>query len=115
MRSLAGFERSDVARHFDLCESEQISSLTGKELERAYLGDSEMFRRRALCGVRETRALSDLLSPSYFIQAQIFPYNYQDVIVHGHATRINAIFLLEYYRQRHSITELPMPRPVEGG
>src|SRR5881275_2090601 len=81
MRSLAGFERTDVARHFDLCDSEQISALTGKELKRAYRENSETFRRRALCGVRETRALSDLLSPSYFIQAQIFPYNYQDVIV----------------------------------
>ena len=115
MRSLAGFERTDVARHFELCDSEQVSGLTGKELERAFLSDSEMFQRRALCGVRETRALSDLLSPSYFIQAQIFPYNYQDVIVRGNATRINALFLREYFRQRHSIPELPMPRAFEGG
>src|SRR5262245_6163805 len=115
MRSLAGFERVDVARHFELCDSEQISGLTRKELERAYLSDSEMFRRRALCGVRETRALSDLLSASYFIQAQIFPYNYQEVIVRGNATRINALFLREYFRQRHSIPELPMPRAFEGG
>src|SRR3989475_6317848 len=115
MRSLAGFERTDVARHFDLCDSEQVSGLTGKELERAYLSDSEIFQRRTVCGVRETRALSDLLSPSYFIQAQIFPYNYQDVIVRGNATRINALFLREYFRQRHSIPELPMPRAFEGG
>src|SRR6184192_12665 len=115
MRSLAGFERSDVARHFDLCDSEEISALTGKELQRTYLDNSEAFRRRALCGVRETRALSDLLSPSYFIQAQIFPYNYQDVIVRGNATRINSLFLREYFRQRHSIPELPMPRAFEGG
>src|SRR5947207_392280 len=115
MRSLAGFERTDVARHFNLCDSEQVSALTGKEFERAYLADSEMFRRRALCGVRETRALSDLLSPSYFIQAQIFPYNYQEVIVRGNATRINALFLREYFRERHSIPELPMPRAFEGG
>ena len=115
MRSLAGFERTDVARHFDLCDSEQISALTGKELERAYLGNSETFQRRGLCGVREARALSDLLSQSYFIQAQIFPYNYQDVIVRGNATRINALFLREYFRQRHSIPELPMPRAFEGG
>ena len=115
MRSLAGFERTDVARHFDLCESEEISALTGKELQRAYMGNSKEFRRRALCGVRETRALSDLLSPSYFIQAQIFPYNYQDVIVRGNATRINALFLREYFRQRHSIPELPMVRGFEGG
>src|SRR5512133_4097713 len=115
MRSLAGFERTEVARHFGFCDSDQVSGLTGKELERAYLGDSEMFQRRALCGVRETRALSDLLSPSYFIQAQIFPYNYQDVIVRGNATRINALFLREYFRQRHCIPELPMPRAFEGG
>src|SRR5213082_78341 len=115
MRSLAGFERTDVARHFDLCDSGEISTLTGKELQRAYLDNSEQFRRRALCGVRETRALSELLSASYFIQAQIFPYNYQDVIVRGNATRINALFLREYFRQRHSIPELPMVRAFEGG
>jgi DNA polymerase, archaea type len=115
MRSLAGFERFDVARHFDLCGSDEVSALTGKELQRAYLENSEAFRRRALCGVRETRALSELLSASYFIQAQIFPYNYQDVIVRGNATRINALFLREYFRQRHSIPELPMPSAFEGG
>jgi DNA polymerase I len=115
MRSLAGFERTDVARHFDLCDSGEISTLTGKELQRAYLENSEAFRRRALCGVRETRALSELLSASYFIQAQIFPYNYQDVIVRGNATRINALFLREYFRQRHSVPELPMVRAFEGG
>jgi len=115
MRSLAGFERTDVARHFDLCGSDEISALTGRELQRAYLENSEAFRRRALCGVRETRALSELLSASYFIQAQIFPYNYQDVIVRGNATRINALFLREYFRQRHSIPELPMVRAFEGG
>jgi DNA polymerase elongation subunit (family B) len=115
MRSLAGFERTDVARHFALCDSEEISALTGKELQRAYLDNSEEFRRRALCGARETRALSELLGASYFIQAQIFPYNYQDVIVRGNATRINALFLREYFRQRHSIPELPMVRAFEGG
>ena len=115
MRSLSGFERIDVAQHFGLTDEAQISSLGGKELQRAYLEDSDRFRQRALCAVRETRAVADLLSPSYFIQAQIFPYNYQDVIVRGNATRINALFLREYYRQRHSIPEMPMVRGFEGG
>lgn len=114
MRSLAGFERTDVARHFGLCD-EEFSALAGKELERAYIDNDEKFRRRALCGVRETRAVSELLSPSYFIQAQIFPYNYQDVIVRGNATRINGLFLREYFRQKHSIPELPLPQTFEGG
>src|SRR5438477_9136063 len=103
MRSLSGFERIDVAQHFGLTDEAQISSLAGKELQGAYLEGSDRFRERALCAVRETRAVADLLSPSYFIQAQIFPYNYQDVVVRGNATRINALFLREYYRQRHSI------------
>ncbi len=115
MRSLAGFERTDVAQHFDLCENAEISALTGRELQRAYLSGSELFRQRALAGVRETRALAGLLSASYFIQAQIFPYNYQEVIVRGNATRIDALFLREYLRQRHSIPELPMPVAFEGG
>src|SRR5690349_12151225 len=81
LRTLTGFDRADVAGHFGLCDSDEISGLTGKELERAYLKKDKRFQKRALCGVREIKAMSDLLSPSYFIQAQIFPYNYQDVIV----------------------------------
>jgi DNA polymerase elongation subunit (family B) len=115
MRSLSGFERIDVAQHFGLCDSAEFSSLGGKELQRAYLAGDERFQKRALCAVRETRAVADLLTPSYFIQARIFPYNYQDVIVRGNATRINALFLREYFRQRHAIPELPMTRGFEGG
>ena len=115
MRTLSGFERVAVARHFGLCDSEELSALTGKQLQRAYSDNDERFRQRALCAVRETRAVAELLSPSYFIQAQIFPYNYQDVIVRGNATRINALFLREYFRQRHSIPEMPMVRGFEGG
>jgi DNA polymerase, archaea type len=115
MRSLVGFERLDVARHFGFCDSEGLSALTGKELQRAYIDNSERFRERALCAVREARAIADLLSPSYFIQAQIFPYNYQDVIVRGNATRINGLFLREYFRQCHSIPEMPVASAFEGG
>ncbi len=115
MRTLSGFERADVARHFGFCDREELSALTGKELQRAYIDNDERFRQRALCAVRETRSISELLSPSYFIQAQIFPYNYQDAIVRGNATRINALFLREYFRQRHSIPEMPMVRGFDGG
>jgi DNA polymerase elongation subunit (family B) len=115
MRSLTGFERSDVAQHFGLTTAAEISQLAGKELQRAWEEDPKRYRERALCAVRETRAVADLLSPSYFIQAQIFPYNYPDVIVRGNATRINALFLREYFRQRHGIPEMPMVRGFEGG
>lgn len=115
MRSLTGFERGEVAEHFGLTNIAEVSQLSGKQLQRAWLNDPSRYRERALCAVRETRAMAELLSPSYFIQAQIFPYNYQDVIVRGNATRINALFLREYFRQRHSLPEMPMARSFEGG
>ncbi|MBA3832152.1 MAG: DNA polymerase II [Chthoniobacterales bacterium] len=115
MRTLSGFERSDVAQHFGLTIAAEVSQLSGKELQRAWQEDAERYRERALCAVRETRAVADLLSPSYFMQAQIFPYNYQDVIVRGNATRINALFLREYFRQRHGIPEMPLVSAFEGG
>ncbi len=115
MRTLSGFERTDVAQHFGLTSITEVSQLSGKELQGAWTNDISRYSERALCAVKETRAVGDLLSPSYFIQAQIFPYNYQDVIVRGNATRINALFLREYFRKRHSIPEMPMARGFEGG
>src|SRR3954462_14657043 len=44
MRSLTGFERLDVARHFGLCQTEEFSGLAGKELQRAYLDQTPSFR-----------------------------------------------------------------------
>jgi DNA polymerase, archaea type len=64
MRSLSGFERSDVAQHFGLTDAADVSQLSGKELQRAWQEAPERYRERALCAVRETRAVADLLSPS---------------------------------------------------
>ena len=65
--------------------------------------------------VQQVAALSEALGASYFVQAKIFPYNYQDVIVRGSATKADALFLREYLRRRHSLPDLPQPRPFEGG
>src|SRR6476620_11076498 len=64
MRSLSGFERSDVAQHFGLTNALDVSQLSGKELQRAWQDDPKRYRDRALCAVRETRAVADLLGPS---------------------------------------------------
>src|SRR5207248_6664361 len=51
MRTLTGFERVDVVQHFGFCESEELSSQTGTELQREFLAKSERFRKRAFCAV----------------------------------------------------------------
>lgn len=132
-RSLESFGLKEVARHFgvaggipndgngqnggkkDKNAENGRTELEGSEIQDAFFEDPEKLRKYALEDVRETRAISDLLSPSYFTQAQIFPYNYQNVIVRGNATRIDALFLREYLRQEHSIPGLPEVQSFAGG
>ncbi len=113
-RELESFGLKGVARHFGVSEKNRVF-LEGLDIQRAYREDQDAFRTYALQDVRETRALAAILSRSYFIQAQIFPYNYQDVIIRGNATKINALFLREYLRRGHSIPDVPQARPFEGG
>lgn len=77
--------------------------------------EPEVLRRYALDDVRETRAVSELLSPSYFLQAQIFPYSYQNVVVRGNAAKIDSLLLREYLRREHSIPKLKAGTEVAGG
>jgi len=113
-RELESFGLKSVARHFGVAEKDRVV-LEGAGIQRAYHEDEAAFRTYALQDVRETRALAGILSRSYFIQAQIFPYNYQDVIIRGNATKIDALFLREYLRRGHALPEPPETRPFEGG
>jgi DNA polymerase elongation subunit (family B) len=64
----------------------------------------------ALDDARETRSLSAMLAPSYFVQAQMLPYTFQNAILRGNATKIDSMLIRAYIRDRHSI---PSPRAVE--
>jgi DNA polymerase elongation subunit (family B) len=104
-RELEGLGLKEMAQHFGLTQDNR-TYIEGGQISRIYDERPDELHRYALDDVRETRGLADLLVPSYFIQAQIFPYNFQDVVVRGNATKINALFLREYLRQHHS---LPLP------
>jgi DNA polymerase, archaea type len=111
-RELESYELDDVSRHFHIpCEDK----LAARDKQAAWLGEPEKFQRHALQSLRQTRMLAATLSGSYFIQAKIFPYLYQDVVVRGNATKIDALLLREYYRRSHSIPDLPTARAFEGG
>jgi len=60
----------------------------------------------ALDDVRETRAISQILSPSYFYQAQLEPLSYQNAIVRGNATKIDSMLTASYLTENESI---PIP------
>ena len=113
-RELESFGLKAAARHFGVAEDDRVE-LGAREITEAHENDRPRFEKYALQDVRETRALSAALSPAWFTQTTIFPYNYQDVVIRGNATKINSLFLREYLRQGQSVPGLPEVRRFEGG
>jgi DNA polymerase, archaea type len=113
-RELPSFGLKTAARHFGVAEDDRVE-LGARAITEAHRDDRATFERYALQDVRETRALSAALSPAWFTQTTIFPYNYQDVVIRGNATKINSLFLREYLGQGQSLPALPEVRRFEGG
>ena len=113
-RELESYGLKSAALHFGLTDEDR-TYVDGDKIQWTYEHDPDALRRYNLDDVRETLALSELLGYPFFLQAQIFPYSYQNIFVRGNATKINALFLREYIRRRASIPQ-PMARgDFEGG
>jgi DNA polymerase elongation subunit (family B) len=107
-RELESYTLKSAARHFGLASPER-TYIEPERIQWYYDHDPETLKRYNLDDVRETLALSALLAYPFFLQARIFPFSYQNIFVRGNATKINALFLREYLRQRASV-----PRAGEG-
>lgn len=113
-RSLDGYGLKEVARHFGIAPANRIY-IDGSEISTEFKRNPEKLMRYALHDIEETEALSRLLSQSAFIQARMIPFSYQNIAIRGNATKIDALILREYLRQKRAI---PMPergRPFAGG
>ncbi len=113
-RDLEGYGLKEIARHFDIA-SDDRTYIPADRASWYFDHEPETLFRYCLDDVRETRGLSELLSPSYFVEAQIFPYSYQNVTLRGNATKIDALLLREYLFQRRSIPRPDEVREVVGG
>jgi DNA polymerase elongation subunit (family B) len=113
-RELENFALRDIARHFGANRSDR-TYVPGDKTSWYFDHDPDTLFLYALDDVRETRAISEILSPSYFVEAQIFPYSYHNIPLRGNATKIDALFLREYLHQRHSVPYADEGREVVGG
>jgi DNA polymerase, archaea type len=113
-RQLEGFGLKQLAQHFGLARKDRVY-IDASKISEIYQREPERMFEYALDDARETRGLAEVLSPSYFAQAQIFPYSYQNVVLRGNATRIDALLMRAYLQQGHSIPEPQPPAPVAGG
>lgn len=113
-RDLESYGLKDVARHFDLAAAGR-TYIAPEKISWHFDHDPGTLMQYAADDVRETRAIAALLAPSYFVQAQIFPLSYQNVPLRGNATKIDALLIREYLRQRHSIPAPSAGAEVLGG
>jgi DNA polymerase I len=113
-RELEGFGLKQLAQHFGLARDARVY-IDPSRVREYFERDPDTLFEYALDDARETRALAELLAPSYFVQAQIFPYSYQNAVLRGNATKIDALMLRAYLAQRHSIPLPAPPEPVAGG
>ena len=104
-RNLDSYGLKYAAKHFGVAAPER-TYIDGAKITDAWNHDRENLLKYALDDVRETRALSDILSPSWFYQTQIVPFGYQNCMMRGNATRIDSLFAAEYLKAG---TALPAP------
>ena len=113
-RELESYGLKAAARHFGLARPDRVY-LEGSDLGRAFLEDPRALAEYNLDDVRETLALSRLLAYSYFLQTCMFPYSYQNCLIRGNATKINALFLREYLHRETAIPRPSTDGELEGG
>ncbi|MCU0574433.1 MAG: hypothetical protein MUC41_15760 [Syntrophobacteraceae bacterium] len=113
-RELESYGLKSAAIHFGL-SAEDRTTIDGGQIQSAFENDPESLKKYNLDDARETLALSELLGYSFFLQARIFPFGYQNIFLRGNATKINALFLREYLRRRASIPKPEGKGDYEGG
>src|SRR5208283_3291741 len=113
-RELESLGLKQLAQHFGLARKGRVY-IDASKISHYFEHEPEKLYEYALDDARETRALAQTLSPSYFVQAQIFPYSYQSVVLRGNATKIDALMMRAYLAAGHSIPEPAPPAPVAGG
>jgi len=113
-RDLESFGLKDVALQLGVAAPQRVY-VEGDRTSWYFDHEPATLLQYALDDVREVRDISALLSPSYFLQAQIFPYSFQNVVVRGNAAKIDALLMREYLRQGHSIPKLREGSEVAGG
>ena len=111
-RELASLDLQEIARHFGISAQ---AVLPAAQVSCYFDHDIETLLRGGLETVRATRALAGVLSASHFVQAQIFPYSYQEIPLRGNATKIDTLFLREYLHRRQSLPYADEGRELAGG
>ncbi|MEX2089953.1 MAG: DNA polymerase domain-containing protein [Bacteroidota bacterium] len=107
-RTLEGFSLHHLSAHFGVSNQQRIL-VPPEKVASIWTEDPGRVCDFSLQEARETRAISDRLSPSYFFMTQMCPLSYGTICRTGSAIKIESLLLREYIRQKHSV-----PKPQGG-
>jgi DNA polymerase elongation subunit (family B) len=113
-RDLESYGLKDVARHFGIAAPAR-TYLPPEDIPRIFVEDPARLMAYARDDVIETLGLSAILSPPYFVQAQMLPFDYQTTILRGNATKIDALLMREYLHRGQAVPAPGRGRGVAGG
>ena len=116
-RELTSYGLKDVAVYFGITDEDRAERtyLAGSKIHDAFLHDRATFCAYLEDDLRETQGLADQLLPTYFEQVRTFPTMLQEATLRGATSKIDLLFLEEYYHARQSCPLPPEVKPFDGG
>jgi len=113
-RDLPSFGLKDIARHLGVA-AENRTYVDAAAVRRELAEAPDRLMAYALDDAQETLAISALLSPPYFAQARVVPFDYQATTLRGAAGKIDALLLREALRRGRAVPTPGAGTAVGGG
>ena len=116
-RELTSYGLKDVAVYFGITDedSAERTYIAGNQIQEVFASDRARFCAYLGDDLRETEGLADQLLPTYFEQVRTFPTLLQEATLRGATSKIDLLFLEEYYHARQACPVPPDVQPFEGG
>lgn len=115
-RELTSFGLKEVAVYFGITDEDSARTyIEGSKIQHVFREDRARFCAYLEDDLRETQGIADHLLPTYFEQARTFPIQLQDATLRGATSKIDLLFLEEYYHARQACPTPPEVKPFEGG
>lgn len=116
-REMTSYGLKEAAVYFGITEEESVTRtyIDGGKIHAAFFDDRPRFCAYLADDLRETQGLADQLLPTYFEQARTFPTTLQEATLRGATSKIDLLFLEEYYHARQACPVPPEVKAFEGG
>ncbi len=117
-REMTSYGLKDAAVYFGITEedSAERTYIEGGKIQDAFATDRARFCAYLEDDLRETEGIADRLLPTYFEQTRTFPTLLQEATLRGATSKIDLLFLEEYFHARQACPPLSQEvQPFDGG